>query len=192
MKQQRGLNRRQSLIDAGGRLLQTVGPGKFSARRVAAEAGVPLAAVTYYFASLDELLGLATELVVASWLDHGPRVAHHSRGADMAQIATTLTLALMPPGPPPASIAEHRRSIQARYEQLLSAGRAPMVSAALAALRPALYELITVIVANAEAPVTLSPATILAVIDGAAVGAISEATDDPVQFITAILTETLQ
>lgn len=190
-RQQRGHDRREDLIQAGARLLTSTGPGNFSARRVAAEAGVPLAAVTYYFESLTELLGLVTDRVVAGWLDHGNRVAQSFINGDIADPATALILAMVP-GSAALPVTQWRMAILARYEQLLSAGRNPVVSAALAAVRPALHELITTITEHSATPITLSAATILAVIDGAAVGAISENVPDPVAFMIDTLCAALR
>lgn len=52
----KGEARREALLAACLRLLDTVGPSAITHRAVAREAGVPLAAATYYFASLDDLL----------------------------------------------------------------------------------------------------------------------------------------
>jgi len=52
----KGHLRRQLLLDAVVRVLEDVGPGGVTHRAVAAEAGVPLAAATYYFDSIDDLL----------------------------------------------------------------------------------------------------------------------------------------
>lgn len=52
----KGEARRQLLIDAVLRLLEREGPAAITHRAVAAEAGVPLAAATYYFASIDDLM----------------------------------------------------------------------------------------------------------------------------------------
>jgi DNA-binding transcriptional regulator YbjK len=52
----KGEARRAALQGAVLRVLERGGPGAVTHRAVAAEAGVPLAAATYYFASIDELL----------------------------------------------------------------------------------------------------------------------------------------
>jgi DNA-binding transcriptional regulator YbjK len=52
----KGEARRLALQDAVIRVLEDRGPGAVTHRAVAAEAGVPLAAATYYFASIDDLL----------------------------------------------------------------------------------------------------------------------------------------
>ena len=52
----KGEARRAALMDAVLRVLELHGPGGVTHRAVAAEAGVPLAAATYYFATIDDLL----------------------------------------------------------------------------------------------------------------------------------------
>jgi TetR/AcrR family transcriptional regulator, regulator of biofilm formation and stress response len=52
----RGIERRQRLLEATLRVLAREGPRAVTHRNVAEEAGVPLAATTYYFSSKDELL----------------------------------------------------------------------------------------------------------------------------------------
>jgi AcrR family transcriptional regulator len=65
----KGEARRTALLDALLRVLERTGSGGVTHRAVAEEAGVPLAAATYYFRSLDELyvsaLRRATEQQVA-------------------------------------------------------------------------------------------------------------------------------
>ena len=51
----KGEARRSALLDAVLRVLEREGPGAVTHRSVAAEAGVPVAAATYYFADLDDL-----------------------------------------------------------------------------------------------------------------------------------------
>lgn len=57
--------RRAEILEATARLLGREGPAGLTHRAVAAEADVPLAATTYYFASKDELLLEATKALVA-------------------------------------------------------------------------------------------------------------------------------
>ncbi|WP_394768818.1 TetR/AcrR family transcriptional regulator [Lacisediminihabitans sp.] len=52
----KGEARRAALLDAVVRVLERGGPSAVTHRAVAAEAGVPLAAATYYFANIDDLL----------------------------------------------------------------------------------------------------------------------------------------
>ena len=58
-------SRREQILRATVRLLGDAGPAGLTHRAVAAEAGVPLAATTYYFASKDELLREALALLAS-------------------------------------------------------------------------------------------------------------------------------
>jgi DNA-binding transcriptional regulator YbjK len=51
----KGEARREALLDAVLRVLEREGPGAVTHRSVAAEAGVPVSAATYYFSDLDDL-----------------------------------------------------------------------------------------------------------------------------------------
>jgi AcrR family transcriptional regulator len=64
-RQARGERRRHEIAAAGLRVVEREGLDGVTHRRVAAEAGVPLASTTYYFTSLDELMEAATELLIA-------------------------------------------------------------------------------------------------------------------------------
>jgi TetR/AcrR family transcriptional regulator, regulator of biofilm formation and stress response len=57
--------RRGAILDATVRILGCKGLGAVTHRAVAREAGVPLAATTYYFSSKDELITEAVDLLVA-------------------------------------------------------------------------------------------------------------------------------
>ncbi|MCW3038836.1 MAG: Transcriptional regulator, TetR [Solirubrobacterales bacterium] len=58
-RQQRGRERRDAIVDATLALLETEGLEAVTHRRVAEEAGVPLAATTYYFSSKEDLMQAA-------------------------------------------------------------------------------------------------------------------------------------
>ena len=64
----RGVQRRAALIEAAADLLLEQGLAALSHRAVAARAGLPLAATTYYFASVDDLRDEALEHVADEWL----------------------------------------------------------------------------------------------------------------------------
>jgi len=59
-----GTGRREAILEATVRIIGTRGLGAVTHRAVAREAGVPLAATTYYFASKAELLREALRLLV--------------------------------------------------------------------------------------------------------------------------------
>lgn len=64
----RGEQRRDALVAAAAALLGRAGPHAVSARAVAAEAGVPLAAVSYYFDTVDDLVRAAAERLYDGYL----------------------------------------------------------------------------------------------------------------------------
>lgn len=82
----KGESRRVALLDAVIRVLEAGGPAAVTHRAVAAEAGVPLSAATYYFASIDDLLVSAltrvTEQQVAGFAN--------LRGAALGEFAAVL------------------------------------------------------------------------------------------------------
>ncbi|MDO7881470.1 TetR/AcrR family transcriptional regulator [Salinibacterium soli] len=77
----KGEARREALLDAVLRVLERDGASGVTHRSVAAEAGVPVASATYYFATLDDLfvsaLRRATQQQVALFADLGE---HDLRG----------------------------------------------------------------------------------------------------------------
>jgi len=80
----KGRARREALLDAVLRVLARDGSGAVTHRAVAAEAGVPVSAATYYFATIDELylsaLRRATQQQVALFADiHNDDLAAFAR-----------------------------------------------------------------------------------------------------------------
>lgn len=63
-RQQRGVERRDAIVDATLVILESEGLEGVTHRRVADAAGVPLAATTYYFSSKDDLMQAAMERLV--------------------------------------------------------------------------------------------------------------------------------
>jgi DNA-binding transcriptional regulator YbjK len=78
----RGAQRREQLVDAAAALLGREGPASVSARVVAAEAGVPLAAVTYYFEGVDDLVRAGAERLYEGYLDAAVRRVADSAGRE--------------------------------------------------------------------------------------------------------------
>ncbi|MQA98029.1 MAG: TetR family transcriptional regulator [Streptosporangiales bacterium] len=112
-RRERGLRRRRALLDAAARVIARDGIASLTHRSVAAEAGLPKSAATYYFASLDDLL-------VAALLDG---TEHYARdlaatipdGGGLAELARHAA----------AYLTEHRDRCLAAYELYLLAARRP-------------------------------------------------------------------
>ena len=181
-RQQRGADRRDALLAAAITLITAHGPAAFSARGVAAEAGLPLAAVSYYFPQLDVLLGEAITAVLTTWLTQAENVAaatetgHPDPAADPTHPGTAaraITAALLPPG--------DRTAVLHRYQHMLAAAEHPLAAAAMADVRPRLATMVERILRGTATRTELSPDALIAFADGAAVGAASEGVDDPRQ-----------
>jgi AcrR family transcriptional regulator len=170
-RQQRAADRRDALLTAAVAVVSANGPGAFSARAVAAQAELPLAAVSYYFPRLDDLLAEAIVVVLRGWVDHGASVARDAEGHGVGTAAAAITAALLPPDGPGA--------VRHRYDHLLAAAGNPVSAAAMAELRPTLQHLVGEILAATGVRSRLSTDAIIALVDGAAVGAVSEGVADP-------------
>lgn len=68
LSQERSRQRRDALLEAAVRVFAEGGIRAVTHRAVAAEAGLPLAATTYYFASIQELVRDAIRHHVTSWI----------------------------------------------------------------------------------------------------------------------------
>jgi DNA-binding transcriptional regulator YbjK len=119
--QRRGIERRAAILQATLRILGREGSSAITHRAVAQEAGVPIAATTYYFSSKHDLLREALQL-------------HAEKEAERVADATRT----LGDGPPTVeALAEHladfvdyglrtgRRALIAEYELLLQAARDP-------------------------------------------------------------------
>ena len=183
-RQDRAIAKRARLVEAGAELLQEGGPHAFTARAVAARAGVALSAVTYYFASVDELLGLSAAEVCGHWAGEAGEAVRRISRRGYAAAAEGIAAALLPPG--------GADDVLSRYEQLLAAARVGPVAAALAGLRPALLSAIEAILRTCRVHTALSTDQLLCVADGAVFGALSERRPDPRAVVQARLAEVLK
>jgi DNA-binding transcriptional regulator YbjK len=113
----RGAARRGQIVEATLRLIETGGVAAVRHRAVAAAAGVPLAATTYYFATLDDLLVAAlTEAAHRSAATIRAWAGALVPGADMAVALSDLVARLAGP---------ERRATIAEYELCMAAMRRP-------------------------------------------------------------------
>jgi DNA-binding transcriptional regulator YbjK len=184
----KGARRRQALIEAAAALLDEGGFDAVRHRAVAERSGLPLAATTYYFASLDELVAAAVE--------------HHAR-AELARGRSRLaTLAGRPPDGdavvelvldaligPAAAGAEQ---VVLRYERFVTAARRPWLAPLMRELSAELDELLLDAFALTGATVDRERLELLvAVVDGAVVNALIEADPDPRAAARAMLLRSL-
>lgn len=205
-RQPRGAARRDAIVEAAAALVVEAGPSTLTHRTIAQRADVPLAATTYYFASLDDLVGAAGTRLAERWAVHADAVLADLTAevtADLtAEVRAELTAevtagatagvaeVLGRPGSVAAVLSLERRcavlvdavlpaggplAVRGHYEHLVSAGRDDTLAGAYAAGRARLDEAVTQIVDLLDIPV--GPEIVVAVVDGAAVSALSEGGD---------------
>ncbi|MFI2702418.1 TetR/AcrR family transcriptional regulator [Cellulosimicrobium composti] len=169
-RQARGVARREAIVRAAADLILREGPAAVTHRAVAARADVPLAATTYYFTGLDDLIGAAGEVIVAGWAEHARGAAERAaRGGDRARLdAHVLVDAVLPPG--------GETEVRGFYEHLVGAGRYPALARAYGEGRQGLDDAIAQLLA-VRGLGSVPPALVVAVVDGAAVSALSEGHD---------------
>lgn len=219
-RQPRGAARRDAIVEAAAALVIESGPATLTHRTIAQRADVPLAATTYYFASLDDLVGAAGTRLAERWAVHADAVlaavaaeaaagatarvfaeepaelaaGTGPRAAQDVDVRALVVEDLRSAGPRP-EVADGLFSVERRcavlvdavlpaggalavrghYEHLVGAGRHETLAAAYAAGRAGLDEAVTQIVDLLGIPV--GPEIVVAVVDGAAVSALSEGGD---------------
>ncbi|MCC7372956.1 MAG: TetR family transcriptional regulator [Chloroflexi bacterium] len=118
----RGAARRQQLVDAATAILAASGFDAVSHRAVATAAGLPLAATTYYFATLDDLRAAALSQLGRAYVDGARRIAARMRPAQRtAEEVATLLVALVA-GDGHQTDPAHLLTF---YERYVQAGRHP-------------------------------------------------------------------
>ncbi|WP_372788502.1 TetR/AcrR family transcriptional regulator [Paraconexibacter sp.] len=113
----RGEARRALILDAALEVIAGEGPGALTHRRVAAAAGLPLAATTYWFSSKDELLTAAYRLAADRDIRRVTEFAdRHAGTSDLAEVLTELLA---------AELGEGRTALIASFAMWLEATRRP-------------------------------------------------------------------
>jgi DNA-binding transcriptional regulator YbjK len=165
----KGEARREAIVVAAAGLVAEAGPDAVAHRSVAAAAGVPLAATTYYFRDLGDLLVAAVtrvgeqETAAAAALVAGLPTRRRSTRETAAVVLDVL-------------LGAGRRTdgqLQAYYERWLAGGRHPVLRPVLAATRARVDDLLAEVLARGghrEVPV----ARLVALADGTALSALVE------------------
>jgi DNA-binding transcriptional regulator YbjK len=184
-RQQRSQERRDAIVTAAAQIAADDGYAAISHRAVARRAEVPLGSTTYYFSSLDDLLGAVADVMVTECLARGAEVTATAPAGDYSprDAARLLTAAILPGDAAPR--------ILSYYEQLLSAARYEAVAVVLGRSRPQLEQMVADVLAKTGFADRVSPALALASVDGAALSALSEGHPDVPGFVRGIVTELL-
>jgi transcriptional regulator, TetR family len=162
----RGEDRRQAIIDAAAAIIRESGPSAVSHRSVAKRAGCSLSATTYYFDGLEDLLHQAGLVNIGLWASRAERVADRVEAfkgvPDLSQRVRFILQATLPA----------HGGYFGHYLQLISASQAAPVKQAYRQGRQRLNVALRRVLRQLDSP--LEPEMVIAVVDGAAVTALSE------------------
>lgn len=160
-------------------------------RSVATRAELPLASTTYYFESLEDLIARAVEFSGNAELEAMRRrvgeVTHRRRGAE-ATVDLVLDLLIGSDGPDEGT----RGRLIARYERTVASARHPELREVQLRLRGQLDELLADMLRRSDRIVRPEQLRrLIAVVDGAAVAALSEPDPQPRRLARGALLEVI-
>ena len=162
----RGEDRRQAIIDAAAAIIRESGPSAISHRSVAKRAGCSLSATTYYFDGLEDLLHQAGLVNIGMWASRAEQVADRVEAFEgVPSLSQRVRFILQATLPAHGSYFGH-------YLQLISASQASPVKQAYRQGRQRLNVALRRVLRQLDSP--LEPEMVIAVVDGAAVTALSE------------------
>lgn len=165
----KGEVRRQAIIEAAAALIRESGPTAVSHRAVAQRAGCSLSATTYYFDGLDDLLYHAGQFNISQWAERAERTAEKVEALSLLpELEERIELLLEATLPAEGPYLGH-------YAQLISANTSQPVGRAYREGRSRLNAAVARVLKRLEIPST--PEMIIAIVDGAAVTALSEMRD---------------
>lgn len=175
----KGQRRRAQLITAAADLLYEEGIEAVRHRAVADRAGSSLAATTYYFTDLSDLVYSAVEELTHRELNmlrqHVEKLNPEMGPSDVAEVLLGALLGQELDDP-----REDRRTIMLRYERLVGTGRRPYLAGLMDRLMSELEELLLELFVRVGTPRTISEIRrIVMQVDGAAVNALIMAEPDP-------------
>lgn len=177
-RSQRGARRRQILVDAAAALVAERGIAAVTHRAVAERAELPLAATTYYFASLAELVEAGVGVVAEGWLRRAQAAVAGLppvlRGPAEVARAVMRVVSAAPAGARPADAGD----LLVLYDRYLEAGRHPSLQPAVRAHNERLDGLLReVLERGGLAPDPGTARGLLAIVDGAILRALAEGGD---------------
>jgi len=185
----RGQRRRRALVEAAAELIAEQGFAAVSHRLVAQRAGLPLAATTYYFSSLDQLLEEALRHLAEQWLGHGRDVLAGlpSRLAGPEQVADAVLRIAWGPVDALNADALNADALLALGERYLEAGRHPQLRPLVASYNDQVDTLLMQVLARGGLPEDRRLARlVLAQVDGAVLRALAEGLDPAAAVVAAL------
>ncbi|MDJ0392567.1 TetR family transcriptional regulator [Rhodococcus sp. G-MC3] len=187
----KGERRRHALACAAADLLVEGGFDAVRHRAVAARASLPLASTTYYFESLDDLIACAVEVLGNRELEvmRGRIDQLGSLGRDMESTVELIVDLLI--GPQDGLDEGHERLV-ARYERFIASARHPQLREVQLRLRAQIDDLLTDVLRRSGRIVHEEQLRrLVAVVDGAVVGALGEVDPEPRAMARSMLLEVI-
>lgn len=173
----RGRQRRDVLVAAAAQVLMDTGFGGVTHRAVAQRAALPLAATTYYFSSLEDLLDEAMQHLASSWLTAAHEVldAAPTRLRSARAVADTV-LRVVAAGHDLGDADQ--AALLTLYERYLEAGRHPRLRPLVARYDAQLDAMVAEVLRRGRRPATPEAVRlVLAVADGAVLRGLAEGAD---------------
>jgi DNA-binding transcriptional regulator YbjK len=170
----RGQQRHTILLEAAADLLLEEGMSAVNHRAVAAQAQLPLAATTYYFASLQDLRDQALRHLADRWLQRArAAVGNLTQRLDTAEDVAEALVRVVTGAGPTADTPPHHLFVM--YERYLEAGRHPPLRPLVVAYNDELAILTQEVLQRGGLPCSQQNARLaLAVVDGAVITALAE------------------
>jgi TetR/AcrR family transcriptional regulator, regulator of biofilm formation and stress response len=157
----RGEARKAAITEAALTVIARVGPDGLTHRLVAAEAGLPLAATTYWFSNKEDMVRAALEHAAERDIAYWEGMREQSRAWSTATLATELA------GVIEAACTTRRENALVDCALWLEAIRRPELRPVAQRWNDAYTSIVQAILANAGAPATAADADLLgSVIDG--------------------------
>ncbi len=164
-------------------------------RAVARRAGLPLASTTYYFDSLDDLTACAVELLGVRELEvMRRRIDEFSRDTEVAHdVESTVELILDLLIGQADELDDGREKLIARYERFIASARHPKLRQVQSRLRAQTDDLLTDVLRRFGRIVKESQLRrLVAVVDGAVVGALADFDPKPRTLARSMLVDVLE
>ncbi|OHU31502.1 TetR family transcriptional regulator [Mycobacteroides franklinii] len=185
----KGERRRRALISAAADLLRDNGIDAVRHRAVAQRAGLPLASTTYYFSSLEDLIARAVEHAGTHELEQIQErlslVQYRRRGA----AATAEAVVDLLFGTPGFGAGEQ---LVSRYERELACSRHPELREVQQRLREQRDDAVAQVVRRSGRSIDNDRvAVLISTVDGAMVGALTEAAISPTATATSMLVDVI-
>lgn len=187
----KGVRRRHALSCAAADLLVEGGFDAVRHRAVATRAGLPLASTTYYFASLDDLIACAVEVLGHRELEVMRGRIDQLGNLDHGVESTVELIVDLLIGPDDGADSGRERLI-ARYERFIASARHPELREVQLRLRAQIDDLLTDVLRRSGRVVQEQQLRrLVAVVDGAVVGALGEVDPEPRGMARSMLLEVI-